>query len=68
MFVHKGNENPIDIELFLHYRPYESRVGVFADAMFSIIVGFNVKRHRVTSPLNLIFGVLDLSHEGLKFI
>ena len=64
MFVHESDENPIDIKLLLHHGPYECRVGVFADAMFSIIIGFNVKRHRVTSPLNLIFWVLDLPING----
>ncbi|MEM5786597.1 MAG: hypothetical protein AAGU11_04715 [Syntrophobacteraceae bacterium] len=51
MFVYKRYEYPIDIKLLLYYGPYERRVGIFTDSMFAIIVGFDVKGHRATSPL-----------------
>jgi len=52
MFVHKGNEHPIYVEFFLHHGPYQRRVGIFADTMLAVIIGFNVKGHRATSPLS----------------
>lgn len=52
MLVHERDENPIDIKLLLHYRPDQRRIGIFTDSMFSVIIGFNVKGHRATSPPN----------------
>jgi hypothetical protein len=61
MFVYKRYEYPIDIKLLLYYGPYERRVGIFTDSMFAIIVGFDVKGHRATSPLVKILGDPNLS-------
>jgi len=49
MLVYERDENPVDVEFLLHYRPYQGGVGIFAYPMFAIIVGLNVKRHRATS-------------------
>jgi hypothetical protein len=65
MLVHKRNKNPIDVQLLLHYGPDLIRIGVFTDTMLPVIVGFNVKGHRATSPL-LNFVDLDLSSERFQ--
>lgn len=65
MLVHKRNEHPIDVKLFLHHGPDLIGVGVFADTMLSVIVGFNVKGHRATSP-DLNFVDLDLASERFQ--
>ena len=68
MFVYKGDENPVDVEFFLHHSPDERRVGILANTMLAIIVGFNVQGHRATSPLNRILGASDLPTERFRIL
>ncbi len=68
VFVYKGDKNPVDIEFFLHHSPDECRVGILANAMLAIIVGFNVQGHRATSPLNRILGASDLPTERFRIL
>ncbi|MCE5336528.1 MAG: hypothetical protein LLG06_18275, partial [Desulfobacteraceae bacterium] len=56
MLIDKGNKDSINIEFLLHHGPNHRRVGVLADSMFSVIIGFDVKGHRVTSPLLKFWG------------
>jgi hypothetical protein len=65
MLVHKRNKYPIDIELFLHHVPDLIRVGVLTDSMLTVIIGFDIKGHRATSPL-LNFVDMDLSSERFQ--
>lgn len=56
MLIDERNEDPIYIKFLLHHGPDQGRVGVLADSMFAIIIGFDVKGHRETSPLVVIWG------------
>jgi hypothetical protein len=65
MLVYKRNKYPIDVEFFLHHGSDLIRIGVFADTMLSVIIGFDIKGHRATSPL-LNFVDRDLSSERFQ--
>ncbi len=56
MLINERDEDPVYIELLLHYGPYQCWVGIFADSVFAIIVSFNIKGHRATSPLSEFYG------------
>ncbi len=51
MLVYERDEHPVYVEFLLHNSPYQGGVGIFAYAVFAVIVGFNVKGHRATPPL-----------------
>ena len=57
MLVYKRNKYPIDVEFFLHHGSDLIRIGVFADTMLSVIIGFDIKGHRATSQLAEIGGL-----------
>jgi hypothetical protein len=45
MFVDKGNEDPIHIELFLNDRSDMGEIRVLVDPVLPVIIGLDVKRH-----------------------
>jgi hypothetical protein len=53
VLVHKGDKNWSDVELFLNDLTYESQIGILVNSIFVIVLSFDVKRHRRSSPLKI---------------